>query len=136
MPLTQEEKVLIKFHMGYPTQEILRSMFAGFPTLNQSNWQIDAVLSNPLAEETLPLLRNILKQLENIMWGDMVEARLEDKVQRIEEITINLQHQPMLAKNYRFWQQRMAQCLCVPVNPDMDGALDIYGGGVRNFTVH
>ena len=77
MPLTPEEKVLIRFHMGYPTQTQLRAMAAGLPTTIQSNWQIDAVLNNPLQEETLPLIRNVLKQLEDIAWNDMPDARLE-----------------------------------------------------------
>ena len=135
MPLTPEEKVLIRFHMGYPTQTQLRAMAAGLPTTIQSNWQIDAVLNNPLQEETLPLIRNILKQLEDIIWNDMVDARLEHKVEKLEEIGINLKHQAMLNLDYKYWQNRMAQTLCVPINPDFSGVFNIYNSGPKNFSV-
>lgn len=136
MPLTVEEKVLIRFHLGYPTQTQLRAMSAGLPTTIQSNWQIDAVLNNPLQEETLPLIRNILKQLETICWRHMPMGSVEHQVEQIEEIKINLRHQAMLNQDYQYWQNRMAQTLCVPINPDFSGVFDIYGGGPRNFTVH
>ena len=135
MPLTDEEKVNIKFHLGYPTQDVLRGMSAGLPTIIQSNWQIDSVLSHPLVENTLPLLRNILSQLEDIMWHDFPEARLEHKAEKLEELTINLRHTAMLNQDYKYWQQRLAQVLCVPVNPDFSGIGEIYGGGPRNFQI-
>lgn len=135
MPLTPAEKVLIRFHMGYPTQTQLRAMAAGLPTTIQSNWQIDAVLNNPLQEETIPLIQNILKQLEDIIWVDMVDARLEHKVEKLEEIGINLKHQTMLNQDYKYWQNRMAQALCAPINPDFSGVFDIYGSGPKNFSV-
>jgi len=135
MPLTPAEKVLIRFHMGYPTQTQLRAMAAGLPTTIQSNWQIDAVLNNPLQEETIPLIQNILKQLEDIIWVDMVDARLEHKVEKLEEIGINLKHQTMLNQDYKYWQNRMAQALCAPINPDFSGVFDIYGNGPKNFSV-
>ncbi|TXH11844.1 MAG: hypothetical protein E6R03_14065 [Hyphomicrobiaceae bacterium] len=136
MPLTVEEKVNIRFHMGYPTQSQLRAMQAGLPTKIQSNWQIDAVLENPLQEETLPLIRNVLFQLEDIMWHDFPEARLEHKAEKLEELTINLKHTAMLNQQYIFWQQRMAQVLCAPVNPDFSGVNAVLGGGgPTNFQI-
>lgn len=135
MPFTEEEKVLVKFHLGYPTQSVLRSMVAGLPTIVESNWQIDAMLNgNPLAEETVGLCRRIISQLEDILWYDFPDARLEHKAEQLEELRMNMRHEVMLSKQYMMWQQRLAQCLCVPVNPNMSGVGGPYTG-VANFTV-
>ena len=135
MPLTEEEKVLVKFHLGYPTQSVLRSMVAGLPTIVESNWQIDGMLNgNPLAEETVGLCRRILSQLEDILWDDFPDARLEHKAEQLEELRMNMKHEVMLSQQYKMWQQRLAQCLCVTVNPNMSGVGGPYEG-VANFSV-
>ena len=108
---------------------------ASIAALTGTQGQIDAVLNNPLQEETIPLIQNILKQLEDIIWVDMVDARLEHKVEKLEEIGINLKHQTMLNQDYKYWQNRMAQALCAPINPDFSGVFDIYGNGPKNFSV-
>lgn len=133
MPLTAEEKVRIKYHLGYPLQETLRSMVAGLPTIVQSNWQIDAVLAHPLAEETIPLIRDHIKQLDEIIFGDLPDSRLYHIAEQLEELKLNMRHPKMLSDDYKFWQQRLAQILCVPVNPDFSGIGEVYGGGPRNF---
>ena len=140
MPLTDVEKWDIKFHLGYPGQGALRSMVAGFPTLIEASWQLDAVLSGPIDELSIPKIQQCLAQLEEILWVDLPEARLEHKVDQIEEIKINLQHERMLMSGqYRYYQQLLGQILCVPINPNMTLPTDVYGGGsgggVTNFTV-
>ena len=115
-------------------------MVAGFPTLIEASWQLDAVLSGPIDELSIPKIQQCLAQLEEILWVDLPEARLEHKVDQIEEIKINLQHERMLMSGqYRYYQQLLGQILCVPINPNMTLPTDVYGGGsggcVTNFTV-
>lgn len=135
MSLTVAEKVSIKFHLGYPVQDVLRSMVAGLPQVAESNWQIDAVLnSGPLEEQTIDLVRIVLKQLDEILFIDFPDARLEHKAEQLEELRMNMRHESMLAEQYEMWQQRLAQILCVPVNPNMSGVGGSYAT-VSNFNV-
>lgn len=110
-------------------------MQAGMPTVVESAWQIDSLLADTLKEETIDLVRNILKQLDEILWHDIPDARLEHKAEKLEELTINLKHTPMLLQQYKLWQQQLAKVLCVPVNPDFSG-LDAPYATVSNFSVH
>lgn len=134
MPLTEVEKNAIRFHLGYPLQTTLRSMQAGMPTVVESAWQIDSLLADTLKEETIDFVRNVLKQLDEILWHDIPDARLEHKAEQLEDLKINLKHTPMLLQQYKMWQQRLAQILCVPVNPDFSG-VDAPYATVSNFTV-
>ena len=135
MPLTEVEKVSIRFHLGYPGQTTLRSMQAGMPTVVQSAWQIDSLLADTLKEETIALVRNILRQLEDILCHDIPDAILEHKAEQLEDLKINLKHTPMLIQQYEMWQQQLAKVLCVPVNPDFSGLGAPYAT-ISNFTVH
>ena len=135
MPLTELEKVSIKFHLGYPVQDALRSMVAGLPQVVESNWQIDTVLrSGVLQEQTIDLARNVLKQLDDILFIDFPDARLEHKAEQLEELRMNMRHEAMLSQQYEMWQQRLAQILNVPVNPNMSGVGGAYAS-VSNFSV-
>lgn len=133
MPLTAEEKVRIKFHLGYPIQTVLRSMFMGMPMQVESNWQIDAMLATPLMEETLPLIRDCIKQCDQIMFEDFPDARLEHKAEQLEELRLNMKHTVMLSEDFTMWQHKLAQCLCVPINPDFAGPREAYQG-TGNFS--
>ena len=135
MSLTEIEKVSIKFHLGYPVQSALRSMVAGLPQTVESNWQIDTVLRDGVLEEqTIDLVRNVLSQLDGILFADFPDARLELKAEQLEELRMNMRHEAMLAQQYEMWQQRLAQILCVPVNPNMSGVGGAYTS-VSNFSV-
>ena len=132
---TPEEKVRVRLHLGYPLQGTLRSMVAGLPTIVESNWQLESLLADgALTEETIGVCRSVLKQLDDILFVDKVDARLEHKVEAIEELRINLKHSRMLGEEYIEWQQILAQCLCVPVNPDFSG-VGSGSAGVSNFSV-
>lgn len=134
MPLTPREKVRIKFHLNYPVQSNLRSMQAGLPTVVESNWQIEATLQSPLEEETIDVVRDCLSQLEDILFRDFPDARLEHKAEQLEELRLNMKHTTMLAQDYQMWQGQLAKALCVPVNPDQTGVGGNYSS-VRNFEV-
>lgn len=134
MPLTEEEKVRIRLHLGYPIQGTLAAMFSGLPYLDQSLWQLEAIMATRLKEETLPVIRTVLKQLDDILFIDFPDARLEHKAEQLEELRLNMKHTVMLSQDYVMWQKLLAQCFSVPINPDMDGVGKAYSS-VRNFSV-
>lgn len=134
MPLTEEEKTSIRFHLGYPLQTALRSMHAGLPFLVESNWQINQVLEN-VEESSIPKVRDCLKQCEDIMFIEFPESRLMQAAEKLGELTLRITYPAMLNKNYQMWRGMLATCLCVPINVNQSGVSEQWSDGPTNFRV-
>lgn len=116
MPLTAEEKVRIRYHMGYPLQGSVRSLFASVPFNRQTLYLLEGVMET-IAEESLPQIRKILGYLDKTDEKIFCDQK-NMQADQIEELRLNESYHPKLRREYTYWQGRLAQCLDVPLNMD------------------
>ncbi len=130
MPLTPEEKVRVRYHLGYAEVNEYTGFVAGGPAGLQSAWQVEGSM-NRLLEASLPLVRSKLAACDALDDSrsdeDMVDVALVTKLGDIEISPLSFEHRD------RMYQQRVAElarALGVTVNP-----FDPARGGGLNVSV-
>jgi len=130
MPLTEEEKEKIRYHMGYPSQGEYRSYFAGIPFNPQTLYLLEGRMER-LAEQSLPRVRVLLGRLDGIDEQTYCASFKHMAAEQLEDLRPNPQYNEELRREYTYWQQRLAQVLNVPVNADFSGIRRV-DQGARN----
>jgi hypothetical protein len=126
MALTEQEKVLIRHHLGYPNVDEMMTFVLGVPAALETNFIIEGAM-NRARESALPLIRNHIQILEkiNAQKVDDLEVLV---VTELGEITINPKEQAALDEQYLYWANSLANLLGVYLNPfDKRGQ----GGGIN-----
>lgn len=129
MPLTEEEKDKCRYHMGYPCQGEIPAYFANIPFNPQVLYLLEQRMTR-LKESTLGMVQDHLGKLDAIN-AQIHCAALEHLQGQVEDIKPNQNYTTDLRREYRYWQQRLAQILCVPVNQDFSG-INAVDRGPRN----
>ena len=127
MPLTAEEKVRIRYHMGYPLQGQVRSYFAGIPFNRQTLYLLDGAME--LVEEgSLSTIRTMIGRLDKIDEQIFCASFKHMAADQLEDLKINQQYNEELRREYTYWQGRIAQCLDVPLNMDFSPIRSVDAG--------
>lgn len=116
MPLTDPEKVMTRFHLGYMNVTEVETFALGTPAATETSFVIEAAM-NKVPELALPLVRRILGVLDTILFGQKV-ADLENlAVSALGNIKLRPDEMAALDKEYEKWQGHLANTLGVYVNP-------------------
>lgn len=116
-PLTDVEKVKIRYHLGYPGFGRVASASGGIPVLRSPDFMVDLRLTQITDDGTLALLRFLLSECEK------AEERIShssDELSAEQVGTIKLRGSQrgqritdLREDEHTRWAQRMADLLCV-----------------------
>ena len=128
MPVTPDERVKIRHHLGYLNVAPVMTFVLGSPAAVDAQFMVEGAMDRVL-EDALPTLRMLLVRL------DQTEAQRGDDqelmaVTSLGSIDIDDREQDKLARNYRYWQGRLANLLGITVNP-YSKVQDDQGGGMN-----
>jgi len=115
MPLTDQEKQRVRYHLGYPSLTDAASVAFGVPMMNQTNFLVESALTR-LLEASLPQVRQISSVMDGIE-QKLIDAQDRLAAQKLEELTLNNNEPDMLEKEYRRWGNRLADIVGAPIYP-------------------
>ena len=115
MPLTEEEKVLIRDHLGFPNVSGMSTFALGMPAAIQTSFIIEKAMDVVL-ERALPRVRQIVAVLERID-GQAIDDLELAAVNAIGDIAVNQFEQKTLDERRRYWCGRLCNALAVFPNP-------------------
>ena len=119
MPLSDQEKAQIKYHLGYAGTETGTVMMLGFPRNNQFLYLIDTALTK-IREENLARVRQLVCTLNSIE-AKMEQAACMLAVESIGDIKMRGSgcdsYPEMLEREYIRWSYRLADLIGAPPFP-------------------
>lgn len=112
MPLTPQERLRCKYHLGYPAELSAASISYGIARPQQTLFLVELALNN-LQVDAEDKVRQIVSVLDGI------ECRLIDAQERlaaksIEQLTMRPDEPDALEREYYRWGGRLADILGVP----------------------
>ena len=112
--LTEEEKARIRYHLGYVQTDPVASIQLGIPRSSQPQFLVETQM-NRIPDTAVALVRSCVAKC------DATEQRILDCQERmaaksIDEIDLNPDEANMLRREYRYWVQKLADNLGVPIN--------------------
>lgn len=132
MPLTDQEKVAIRHHLGFLDVTEAATFVLGAPAAVETQFIIEGAM-NRVKEQALPRLRQLLMNLETIE-GQMIGDLELMAVNRLDEIEINQKEQRQLLRSYDYWVAALGNLLGCTRNP-FDQRLSAPGRGGVNASV-
>jgi hypothetical protein len=115
MPLTPEERVECRHHLGFLQVGYASTFALGVPQATEVAFAIEGAMNNVL-EVALPKVRDILcilRKIEGQKVGDLELLAVES----LGEIALRADEQRLLDREYRRWQGALANALGVYQNP-------------------
>ncbi len=128
--LTDEEKVRVRFHLGYLNVLESATFQLGIPTAVQTQFIIESAM-NKILPAALPKVRQLLAVLDAIEEQMVGDAELA-AINRLDTIEINQKEQAQLRDQYDYHRRGLANLFGTFPNPYDQRFMD---GGV-NATVH
>lgn len=117
MPLTPQEKVLIRHHLGFLNVAEAYTFVLGTPAGVETQFVIEGAM-NRILEDAMPLVRNLLSQCELIAASltdeDMIDITL---VNELGEIKTNRMSFRERREMYDWRRQELANAFGVYANP-------------------
>lgn len=126
MPLTEEEKVRVRGHLGFLNVADVQTFVLGTPASVETQFIIEGAM-NKVLEHALPYVRNTLGELDAIL-AQFRENRENLAVSKIGDIELNDREFEKLQQRYGFWQGKLADAFGVYVNPFSK----VPGGGINS----
>lgn len=115
MPLTNDEKQRVRYHLGYPALTDAASVAFGVPTMNQTNFLVQTAMDK-LLESSLEQVRKICNILDGID-ERLIEAQERLAATQLEELHLRDGEPDLLDAEYRRWGYRLSDILGAPVYP-------------------
>lgn len=115
MPLTEEEKVKVRHHLGYLNVAASSTFTLGAPAAVETTFIIEGAMNKVLDVALLEVRRQlqILDRIESQMVDDLELLA----VQQVDEIAIQPEEMKKLRREYKHWQQSLANLFGVYPNP-------------------
>jgi len=129
MPLTEQEKIKCRHHLGFLNVAEASTFVLGTPAAVETQFVIEGAM-NRVLEAALPELRRQLQILDSIEEQMVADHELL-AVEKIGEITLRKDEQEALVRVYDRWRESLANLLGVYPNP-----WDKRGGGINVPVVH
>jgi hypothetical protein len=111
--LSSQEKVRVRYHLGYLNVSPAASISFGIPRPLQTVFLVETAMSN-LIEDAVGIVRNIVSIMDRIE-AKLVEAQDRLAAIKLGEITLREQEGDQLDHEYKRWGQRLADTLGVPL---------------------
>jgi len=116
MALTAQEQARIRDYLGYLNLNAIQSIQLGFPAASQALFLVDSAMTRVRPEAETEIVRKLLIELDRLD-AEMAAGRKFLKVRQVGDITLNPdRHLPDLRREQKYWAQRMADALGVPLN--------------------
>ena len=115
MSFTAEEKVWIRFHMGYLQVTSAATFSLGIPAAVETQFMIENAM-NLVRPEAEGLVRDHLTKLAGIL-NQMVDDHELLAIERLGEITIRQTEHDALRREYGFWQRSLGNVFGIQPNP-------------------
>lgn len=133
MPLTDQEKVKVRHHLGFLNVKAAQTFVLGVPAAVETQFIIEGAMNLLLPEAEGEARRHltILDDIEN----QLNEDRELLAVTAVDEIKINPDEMRKLRKEYQYWRHSMANLFGVYPNP-FDKRWIVAEGGVNVPVVH
>jgi len=112
MPLTPDERIRVKWHLGYPLQDLGTSMALGTPLPVEYLFVVEDCMSR-ITEGAIPILRQILNILDGIN-ERLVRAQGHLAASKLGELETRENEPGLLRKEYRDWGGQLAGVLGCP----------------------
>ena len=115
MPLSEQEKVKIRHHLGYLNVAEAQTFVFGTPAAVETQFLIEGAMNRVLDAALTEVRRHvaILDQIEEQMIADHELLA----VSKVGEIDVRADEQEALDKRYERWRQSLANLLGVYPNP-------------------
>ena len=114
MALTPEEKVWVRYHLGFVGVTSIATFSLGTPAAIETQFIIESAM-NLVLPESEGIVRDLLNKLGGIL-GQMVDDHELLAIERLGEITIRKDEHDALRKEYLFWQKSLANIFGVRPN--------------------
>ena len=131
MALTPEEKVWIRYHLGFVGVTSIATFVLGQPAAIETQFIIESAM-NLVLPESEGIVRTLIARLDNIL-AQMVDDHELLAIERLGEITIRKDEHNALRKEYQFWQHSLGNVFGVRPNPYDQRFL---GGGINVPVIH
>jgi hypothetical protein len=115
MPLSVDERVRIRHHMGYLQVADAYTFVLGSPASVETTFIIEGAMDRVL-EAAIPLMRKILQTLDAIETQSVDDLELL-AVTSLGEIDVNTEELPKLERQYDKWVAKLSNMLGCPRNP-------------------
>jgi hypothetical protein len=111
---TEEEKVRIRYHLGYLQSDLVLSTLLGISALAQPQFLVEGGM-NRMPDTAVSMVRMLIGRC------DQTEQQLFDAQEfivasKVDETEINPDKIPQLQERYRYWTQKLADQFGVPIN--------------------
>lgn len=113
--LTDQEKVSIRHHMGYPNVGEIQSFALGVPAAMETSFVIEGAM-NRVMIQSLPKVRQLMGVLDTIE-SQMIDDLELLAVNRLGTIEVNQKEQSNLEQRYDYWVNALGNALGCTRNP-------------------
>lgn len=111
--LTDEEKERVRYHLGYPTVQLVGSVQFGLPRPLQTAFILESSMASLIAT-AIDRVRRYLQILDDIECK-LVDAQCRLAAKQLGEITLRDDEPDKLEHEYWRWASRLADILGVPL---------------------
>lgn len=116
MALSLQEKVRVRYHLGYPNTDEAASMQLGMIRSADTSYLVELAMNN-LRPEAEDLVRDLIKTVDCIECVQRGEAIDRMAAQRIGNLALNTMEPEALQNENERWSKRLADALGVMVYP-------------------
>lgn len=115
MPLSEEQRISIRHHLGYLQVADASTFVLGVPASVETTFMIEGAMDR-LLEAAIPHVTNLLEILAGIECQMVTDMDLL-AARRIGDIEVNPEEQRALTKQYDYWAAALANALGSYRNP-------------------
>ena len=112
--LTEEEKNRVRYHLGIPMTSPAASIILGFPASAQPAFLVEHALEL-IPDSAISTIRAVIAKCDATDAG-VFESQDRLVAKAVDEVDLNPDEAVLRRREYRFWVQRLADCLGVPLN--------------------
>jgi len=112
--LTEEEKNRVRYHLGIPMTFPVSSIQLGFPGSAQPAFLVEHALEL-IPESAISIIRAVISKCDATDCS-IFESQDRLVAKAVDEVDLNPEEAVLRRREYRYWVQKLADCLGVPCN--------------------
>ena len=112
--LTEEEKARIRYHLGIPQTFPVASIILGFPASAQPAFLVEHAMEL-IPDTAIAIIRAIVAKCDATDCG-IFESQDRLVAKAVDEVDLNPDEAVLRRREYRYWVQKLADNLGVPLN--------------------
>lgn len=113
--LTEAQRALVRYHLGYPNTSPAASLQLGIPAQQQTLFMVEQAM-NVLLPVMVPKVLQILGVLDGLDC-QIAQAQQYLVAKKLDSMELRDGHPDLLENEYRRWAFRLAETLGCPVYP-------------------